>query len=219
MGGISKRRSHIEVEMHLSSRFKLFFLSSQQPKKPCQNSVWYFQFSKQLFGSLRTCIPFVWALAFTVSPSPSIDSWGTVIRKKTATWGAGFDPAKTIPVMIDVGCSDANGNSAKSGSQQITDAGGFCCFFFVCVCDAWGFFAFCSLVLRRKFLQYHTDAGCDIWTTCINQRYVAMIAQHMFGSCGCRLWRLTIRDHLLYHGLKDNRQKHTSKSGTEAWLY
>jgi len=52
---------------------------------------------------------------------------------------AGFDPAKTIPVMIDVGCSDANGNSAK----------------------------------------------------------------------------LTIRDHLLYHGLKDNRQKHTSKSGTE----
>ena len=27
--------------------------------------------------------------------------------------------------------------------------------------------------------------------------------------------RLTIRDHILYHGLKDNRQKHTSKAGTE----
>lgn len=52
---------------------------------------------------------------------------------------AGFDPAKTIPVMIDVGCSDASGNAAK----------------------------------------------------------------------------LTIRDHILYHGLKDNRQKHTSKAGTE----
>lgn len=43
-------------------------VSSQQPKKTCQNSVWYFQFFNQLFGSLRTCIPFVWALAFTVSP-------------------------------------------------------------------------------------------------------------------------------------------------------
>lgn len=29
------------------------------------------------------------------------------------------------------------------------------------------------------------------------------------------LERLTIRDHILYHGLKDNRQKHTSKAGTE----
>ena len=26
---------------------------------------------------------------------------------------AGFDPSKTIPVMIDAGCSDAQGNAAK----------------------------------------------------------------------------------------------------------
>ncbi|CAK8991520.1 NADP-dependent malic enzyme (NADP-ME) (Malic enzyme 1), partial [Durusdinium trenchii] len=52
---------------------------------------------------------------------------------------AGFNPHKTMPVMIDAGCTDANGNAAK----------------------------------------------------------------------------LTIRDHILYHGMKENRVKHTSKAGTE----
>ena len=33
--------------------------------------------------------------------------------------GAGFDPAKTIPVMIDVGCSDASGNAAKSPGKEM----------------------------------------------------------------------------------------------------
>jgi hypothetical protein len=34
--------------------------------------------------------------------------------------GAGFDPAKTIPVMIDVGCSDASGNAAKSPGKEMS---------------------------------------------------------------------------------------------------
>ncbi|CAE7470142.1 ME1 [Symbiodinium natans] len=71
-----------------------------------------------------------------------LGTWGMGIpigKLDLYTVCGGFDPHRTIPVMIDAGCSDASGNSAK----------------------------------------------------------------------------LTIRDHDLYTGLKQNRVKHTSKQGTE----
>lgn len=138
MGGISKRRSHIEVEMHLSSRFKLFFLgvSSQQPKKNMSEQCLVFPIFQPTFWFTQDLYTVCLGLSYHRFTITILRFGGNRHQEKTAASGAGFDPAKTIPVMIDVGCSDANGNSAKSGSQQITDAGGFCCFFFVCACDA-----------------------------------------------------------------------------------
>ncbi len=96
MGGIQKGAHRF--------RMKPFF-SPRQPKKQCQKSVWYFQFPNQLFWFTQDLYTVCVGLSFHTSPAPH----GIPFDAR----GAGFDPAKTIPVMIDVGCTDASGNAAK----------------------------------------------------------------------------------------------------------
>jgi len=79
MGGISKRRSHIEVETHLSSRFKLFFLGGFIPatKKNMSEQCLVFPIFQPTFWFTQDLYTVCLGLSFhrfTVSPSPSIDS-------------------------------------------------------------------------------------------------------------------------------------------------